>query len=123
MYLCLHFPEPNKPTDLAVSERTVSSLTVTWNAGAGEKSGFKVKLQGGTEQTVAGGSKGTYKFDSLTAGKEYNVVVVTESGDQRSENLTGNFHTSKCLGGFVTSSHHYFIVCSAFMLYFTYVWE
>ena len=78
----------------------MSSLTVTWNAGAGDKSQFKVKLQGGTEQTVAGGSKGTYTFDSLKAGKEYNVVVVTESGDQRSESLSGNFRTSKCLGGF-----------------------
>ena len=95
----------------------MSSLTVTWNAGAGEKSGFKVKLQGGTEQPVAGDSKGTYKFDSLTAGKEYTVVVVTESGHQRSESLSGNFRTSKCLGGFVMFSHHYCIVCSAFMLF------
>ena len=97
MYVCLHFPEPNQPTDLAVSERTMSSLTVTWKAGAGERSEFKVKLQGDTEHTVSGGDSGTYTFGSLKAGKEYIVVVVTESGNQKSESLTGNFRTSKCL--------------------------
>ena len=96
--MCLHFPEPNQPTDLTVSARTESSLTVTWKAGAGEKSEFKVKLQGDTEHTVAGGDTGTYTFDSLTPGKEYTVVVVTESGNLRSDSLTGNFRTSKCLG-------------------------
>ena len=75
----------------------MSSLTVTWKAGAGEKSEFKVKLQGDTEHTVAGDDTGTYTFDGLIAGKEYNVVVVTESGNQRSEIMTGNFRTSKCL--------------------------
>ena len=93
----LHFPEPNKPTDLAVSERTVGSLTVTWKAGAGENSEFKVKLQGKTEHTVSGGDTGTYTFDSLEAGKEYTVVVVTKSGNQKSDSLSGNFRTSKCL--------------------------
>ena len=80
-----------------MSDRNVSSLTVTWKAGAGENSEFKVKLQGETEQTVTGGDTGTYTFGSLTAGKEYTFVVVTKSGNQKSESLTGNVRTSKCL--------------------------
>ena len=75
----------------------MGSLTVTWKAGAGDNTGFKIKLQGGTDNPVTGADTGTKKFDGLIAGKEFTVVVVTESGDQKSESLTGKFRTSKCL--------------------------
>ena len=93
----LQLPEPNKAKNLAVSARTVSSLTVTWDAGAGENSGFTVKLDSGTEHSVPKGTTGTYTFDSLTAGQEYSVTVVTKSGDQTSDTMTKTFRTGKCL--------------------------
>ena len=75
----------------------MSSLTVTWDAGDGDNTGFKVKLQDGTALLVTGGATGTHKFEDLIAGKEFTVLVFTESGDQKSESLTGSFRTSKCL--------------------------
>ena len=95
--LCLQLPEPNKAKNLAVSVRTVSSLTVTWDAGDGENTGFTVQLDSGTEIPVTKGTSGTYTFNSLTPGKEYNVTVVTKSGNQTSTDLTGSFRTSKFL--------------------------
>ena len=77
--------------------RSVSTLTVTWDAGADENTGFAVKLQGENEHPIAAGTKGSHKFTGLTAGREYTVVVVTTSGDQRSESRTGKFHISKSL--------------------------
>ena len=87
--------EPNKPKDLAISARTVDSLTVTWDAGAGERSGFIVKLEGEEDHTVPGGDTGSWQFTKLTAGREYTVVVVTKSGAQSSGALSGKFRTSK----------------------------
>ena len=95
--LCLQLPEPNKAKNLAVSVRTVSSLTVTWDAGDGENTGFTVQLGSGKEVPATKGTSGTYTFNSLTAGQEYTVTVVTKSGDQTSTDLTGSFRTSKCL--------------------------
>ena len=94
--LCLQLPEPNKAKNLA-AERTVSSLTVTWDAGAGENTGFTVRLGSGTEVAVLKDATRTHTFDSLTAGQEYSVTVVTKSGDQTSTDLTGSFRTSTCL--------------------------
>ena len=83
------------PKDLVVSVRTVDSLTVTWGAGAGERSEFIVKLEGEEEHTVTGGDTGSWQFTKLTAGHEYTVVVVTKSGTQSSDALSGKFRTSK----------------------------
>ena len=95
--MCLQLPEPNKAENLVVSVRTVSSLTVTWDAGDGENSGFTVRLDSGIEVAVPKDTTRTHTFDSLTAGQEYTVTVVTKSGDETSTDLTGNFRTSKCL--------------------------
>ena len=95
--MCLHLPEPNKAKNLAVSVRTVSSLTVTWDAGDGENSGFTVQLDSGTEIPVPKGTSGTYTFNSLTAGQEYSVTVVTKSENQNSDKMTKTFRTGKCL--------------------------
>ena len=73
----------------------MSTLTVTWDAGVDENTGFAVKLQGKDEHPVATGTKGSYEFTGLMAGREYTVVVVSSSGDQRSDSLTRKFHTSK----------------------------
>ena len=95
--LCLQLPEPNKAKNLAVSVRTVSSLTVTWDAGDGENTGFTVKLGSGKEVPATNGKKGSHTFNSLTAGQNYTVTVVTKSGEQTSTKLTGSFRTSKFL--------------------------
>ena len=101
--MCLQLPEPNKAKNLA-AERTVSSLTVTWDAGAGENTGFTVRLGSGTEVAVLKDATRTHTFDSLTAGQEYSVTVVTKSGDQNSDTMTKTFRTSKCL---TLSSFHF----------------
>ena len=67
--LCLQLPEPNKAKNLAVSVRTVSSLTVTWDAGEGENTGFTVQLDSGTEVPVTKGTTGTYTFNRFDTGQ------------------------------------------------------
>ena len=92
---CLQLTAPNKAKNLVVNTRTLDSLTLKWDAGDGDNSGFTVSLQG-----VPGKSHDTdqreWSFSRLTAGREYTVVVVTKSGDKTSESLTGKFTTSKC---------------------------
>ena len=102
--MCLQLPEPYKAKNLVVSERSVSSLTVTWDAGDGENSGFTVRLGSGTEVVVPKDATRTHRFTSLTAGQEYTVDVVTKSGDQNSDTTTTRFRTSKCL---IFSSFHF----------------
>ena len=58
--LCLQLPEPNKAKNLAVSVRTVSSLTVTWDAGEGENTGFTVQLGSGKEVPATNGKNSYY---------------------------------------------------------------
>ena len=70
---------------------------MTWDAGDGDNTGFSASIQSGTQHPVIGGSTGTWTFDSLTAGQEYTVVVVTKSGGQTSNSITGKFRTGECL--------------------------
>ena len=70
----------------------MNSLTVTWAAGDDENSGFVVKLENGAEHNV---DKMTWTFENLEFGTKHTVIVVTRSGDQRSEPLTESFYTSK----------------------------
>ena len=95
--ICLQLPEPNKAKDLIATKRDVDSLTVKWDVGVGEKSGFTVSLEGvnNTYYTISGIDQREWTFSGLTAGTEYTVVVATNSGDQTSESLTGKFYTSK----------------------------
>ena len=95
--ICLQLPEPNKAKDLIATKRTVDSLTVKWDVGVGEKSGFTVSLEEvtNTANTISGIDQKEWTFSGLTAGTEYTVVVVTNSGNQTSESLTGKFYTCK----------------------------
>ena len=68
---------------------------MAWDAGDGENTEFSASIQGGTQRSVIGGSTGTWTFDSLTAGQEYTVVVVTKSGGQTSNSVTGKFRTGE----------------------------
>ena len=98
-YVCIrvNLSAPSDPKNLVVTARTVSTLTVTWDAGDGDNTGFSASLQGGTQHPVDGGSTGTWTFSSLTAGQEYTVVVVTKSGGQTSGSITGTFRTGEYL--------------------------
>ena len=72
----------------------MDSLTVTWAAGEGERSGFIVKLEPRADNNVNSDTM-TWTFDKLDSGTTYTVTVVTKSGVQRSEPLTESFYTSK----------------------------
>ena len=92
--------EPGVATKLEAKSRTVSSLTVLWDAPlSGDVTEYRIKLRDkqGTETTVRGRATRTSTFTGLAAGTMYTVVLVTVSGDQQSEVLQSNFYTSKCL--------------------------
>ena len=72
----------------------MDSLTVTWAAGEGVKSGFIVKLEPGADNNVNSDTM-TWTFNTLRSGTKYTVIVITKSGNQRSEPLTESFYTSK----------------------------
>jgi len=98
--ICLQLPEPNKAKNLVATDRTVNSLTVKWDAGDGEKSGFTITISlagvTGTSHTISGTDQREWTFSELeAAGTEYTVDVVTNSGDQTSKSLTETFYTSK----------------------------
>ena len=73
-----------------------SSLTVNWDAPAGERTSYIVTLDdgSGSEETKTPDHVTTSaKFTGLTAGKSYTVRLVTVSGSAK-------FYTSKSNGCF-----------------------
>ena len=90
---------PNVAQHLMVNSRTVATLTFSWDAPvSGRVSEYKIKLLdvSWTEQTISGCATRKVIFTGLTAGAEYTVGLVTESGDQQSEMVEGHFYTGKC---------------------------
>ena len=82
---------------------TVNSLTVTWiNPTPGGGTSYTVTLKDGesTVKTKNSISETTATFSSLTAGKQYTVVLVSEIGDlsnggQSSAEAQDTSYTSK----------------------------
>ena len=90
--------EPNVATNMT-SLATANTMTVTWDApsfGFVEK--YTVEMTSATGTTVATtvANSRNATFLGLTAGTQYNVVVVAVSGDQHSRALQESFYTSKC---------------------------
>ena len=88
---------PGKVENIVASARSLSSLTVVWGAPSGGVNGYTVTLEGndGAHPAEVRDEKTTKAtFNSLSAGTEYTVRVVTLSGDQQSETAENKFYTS-----------------------------
>ena len=78
---------------------TASTLTVMWDAqstGYVDKYTAELTNATGTKLTTSDVKSTNTTFLGLTAGSQYNVVVVAVSGDQHSRALQEIIHTSKC---------------------------
>ncbi len=91
---------PSKITDLA-AECTVNTVTLTWKAPSGDKTGYSVTCNppDGSESEIDIDDGKTTKavFEGLMTGKEYNFAVVTLNGDLNSEEAELKTTTSKWL--------------------------
>ena len=88
--------EPSVAKSLRVNV-TVSSLTVMWDAPAGLVGLYEIQLKN-KARSQRNITKNTRRatFSNLMPGSPYTVIVVSVSGDQRSETLEKRFYTSKC---------------------------
>ena len=86
--------EPTTSQNLTVDARTVDMLLITWDAPSPCE--YIVNLEGvpGSERIIHANENRT-TFTDLAAGTQYTVVVVVVSGYQRSQQLEGQFYTSK----------------------------
>ena len=94
----LLFTVPTIARNLTLTSNDVTSLTVTWDVpDSGVWTGYTASVQeeNMADQTVSGSGTRTATFTGLTSGKMYTVVVVTESGNQKSAGLRNSFYTSK----------------------------
>ena len=97
LVLCIFPTEPGKVENIVVSARSPSSLAFGWDAPSGGVKGYTVTLTGDDGAHPAeqrDESTRTATFNSLSAGTEYTVRVVTLSGDQQSETVEKKFYTS-----------------------------
>ena len=97
MTVALNVPvlEPSAAKNLKAMV-TDESMTVTWTAATGIVGYYEVwlKEKSDTKRNV---TQPRTTFTDLTAGKQYTVVLVTVSGDQRSITAEKSFYTSKCV--------------------------
>ena len=80
------------PTALTASNITETSAEVSWN---GTATGYEVRLNGGTPETVTATSK---TFTGLTAGTAYTVEVRAVCGSSQSPWVSTNFTTLAASG-------------------------
>ena len=95
--ICILPTEPGKVENIVVSARSPSSLVFGWDAPSGGVKGYTVSLEGddGPHPAVqCDKSTRTATFYGLSAGTEYTARVVTQSGDQQSEEVENKFYTS-----------------------------
>ena len=88
--------DTNSVSGRVMKSMAASSLTVKWDAPAGERTSYIVTLDdgSGSEETKTPDQDTTSaKFTGLTAGKSYTVRLVTASGSAK-------FYTRKCNGCF-----------------------
>ena len=77
---------PNSVSGLVMESMAATSLTVKWDAPAGERTSYIVTLDdgSGSEETKTPDQDATSaKFTGLTAGKSYTVRLVTASGSAK----------------------------------------
>ena len=89
--LIFFIAETNSVSGRVLESMAATSLTVKWDAPAGERTSYIVTLDdgSGTEETKTPDHDVTSaKFTGLTAGKSYTVRLVTVSGSAK-------FNTSK----------------------------
>ena len=94
---CIFLTAPGKVENIVVSARSFASLTVEWGAPSGGVKGYSVTLEGdgGDHQAEARDEiSRSATFNSLSAGTEYIVRVVTLNGDLQSETAENKFYTS-----------------------------
>ena len=81
---------------MTLADVSTESLTVSWEAPEERFTGYSIWLLdvADTKKPINAGTR-TMSFSDLVAGKQYFVVLVAVSGDQKSVELTGSFYTSK----------------------------
>ena len=92
----MFFAVPNSVSGRVMESMAASSLTVKWDAPAGERTSYIVTLDdgSGSEETKTPHQDATSaEFTGLTAGKSYTVRLVTVSGSAK-------FYTRKSNGCF-----------------------
>ena len=98
LLLSLLLTVPTIAKNLRLTSNNVASLTVTWDVpDSGVWTGYTASVQeeNVADQPVPGSGTRTATFTGLISGKMYTVVVVTESGNQKSAGLRNSFYTSK----------------------------
>ncbi len=95
--LCV--PEPNIPTDLAVSSQTTTSLTVTWQAAThGEFDHYKIQIDSQDAVQIEKDSNREHTFVALSPGTSHNIRLWVEAGDESSDSVQlDNINTGKSL--------------------------
>ena len=87
---------PNSARNLLLTNQTLHSLTVKWDAPeVGGVTGYNVTLAGdSTFQTQTATTDTTVTFTSLKPGAEYIVGVAAVNGNQRGTPVEEQFYTS-----------------------------
>ncbi|XP_053541905.1 titin [Ictalurus punctatus] len=77
------FTKPNAVTSLTVSNKTTSSVSLTWNGPLGNRSYFKVNWTGGSVNISSNTSNTSYTVTGLTAGVNYTFTVTAVAADSQ----------------------------------------
>ncbi|XP_053497993.1 receptor-type tyrosine-protein phosphatase H-like [Ictalurus furcatus] len=75
------FTKPNAVTNLTVSIKTTSSVSLTWNEPPGNRSYFTVNWTGGSVNISSNTSNTSYTVTGLTAGVKYTFTVTAVAAD------------------------------------------
>ncbi|CAL8358901.1 unnamed protein product [Lota lota] len=89
---------PSAVTGLQVdSQQTTSSLQVTWQQALGIADGYSLEVLDGRNELVTNSlqpyGRTQHRFDQLTPGRKYRVVVYTTSGGVFSQGVSGEART------------------------------
>ena len=95
------FAEPLPAINIANTSVTTSSLSISWGAPSGDYTKYLLSLAevSGSGMTVIKGSAQNAVYQSLTAGTQYTVEIITQAGDQQSTKASQIFYTSRYLSG------------------------
>ncbi|KAF4081216.1 hypothetical protein AMELA_G00158910, partial [Ameiurus melas] len=75
------FTNPNVVTNLTFSNKTTSSVSLTWNEPPGNRSYFTVNWTGGSVNNSSNTSNTSYTVTGLTAGVNYTFTVTAVAAD------------------------------------------
>jgi hypothetical protein len=92
-----HVPAPpSAPASLTVTERTRTSIAISWSASTGEAgvTGYRVYVDGAPAAETA---KTTHTVDGLTCGRDYKIGVdAVDAQGHRSDKTTTTAQTKPC---------------------------